>query len=152
MEDDEAIPKSQSLNPAGLLRSAYNISQLVFAPHNFSKRTSARNDNFFSSFQMKTILITNGHVVDPANKINKICDVLIQDGKIKKVGKNIKVEADEVIDAKNKLVTPGLVDIQVHFREPGREDKETIETGLRAALAGGVTSVVTMPNTTPVTD
>ena len=60
--------------------------------------------------------------------------------------------ADEVIDAKGLLVTPGLIDLQVHFREPGREDKETLETGSRKAIAGGITSVVTMPNLTPVAD
>lgn len=100
----------------------------------------------------QTILIKNGHVIDPANNIDGVMDVLIKDGKIAEVGESITEKADQTVDAKGLLVTPGFVDIHVHFREPGREDKETIETGLRAALAGGVTSVVTMPNTTPITD
>lgn len=100
----------------------------------------------------QTILIKNGHVIDPANKVDKITDILIKEGKIKAVRKNIKTKAEKTIDATGMIVTPGFVDIHVHLREPGREDKETIETGLRAALAGGVTSVVTMPNTTPITD
>ncbi len=101
---------------------------------------------------MKTLLIKNGRVIDPANNIDEKLDLLIKDGKIAKIEKNISENADEIIDAKNLVVTPGLIDIQVHFREPGREDKETLETGSRAALAGGITSVVTMPNTTKVTD
>lgn len=100
----------------------------------------------------QTILIQNGHVIDPANKRDGVMDVLIKDGKIEEVQKSIKTKADSTIDASNMIVTPGLIDIHVHLREPGREDKETIETGLKAALAGGITSVVTMPNTTPVTD
>ncbi len=98
------------------------------------------------------ILIKNGRIIDPANSVNEVADVLVENGKIKKIEKNITEEAEKVIDATNLVVTPGLIDLQVHFREPGREDKETIETGSRAALKGGVTSVVTMPNTTPVVD
>ena len=97
-------------------------------------------------------LIKNGRIVDPANGRDEILDVLIQDGKIKKVDKNITVKADKTLDVKNLTVTPGLIDMQVHFREPGREDKETLETGSQAALAGGITSVVTMPNSTPAAD
>lgn len=101
---------------------------------------------------MSTLLIKNGHVIDPANKIDAANDIYVENGKIKEVAKSIDKEADEVIDAKGLTVTPGLIDMQVHFREPGREDKETIETGSMAALAGGVTSVVVMPNTTPAAD
>jgi dihydroorotase len=102
---------------------------------------------------MKTILLRAGHVVDPSQKIDGVMDVLLRDGKIAELAPMIDPsQADEVIDVSGKLVTPGLVDIHVHLREPGREDKETIETGLRAALNGGVTSVVSMPNTTPITD
>lgn len=99
-----------------------------------------------------TTLIINGHVIDPANNIDSVMDILIKDGKIGSVGRNIKIKTENIIDADGMIVTPGLIDIHVHLREPGREDKETIETGLRSALAGGVTSVVSMPNTTPVTD
>lgn len=102
---------------------------------------------------MKNILLQGGHVVDPSQGVDGVMDVLLVDGKIADVSPMIDPsQADEVIDVSGKLVTPGLVDIHVHLREPGREDKETIETGLRAALHGGVTSVVSMPNTTPVTD
>ncbi len=100
----------------------------------------------------KSILIQNGHVVDPANQVDGPADVFIQDGKIQKVGKGLKVKADQVIDAKGKIVTPGLVDIHVHLREPGFEYKETIATGTLAAVAGGVTSVACMPNTNPPID
>jgi dihydroorotase len=94
------------------------------------------------------LLIKNGHVIDPANKINKICDVLIADEKFVEVGR-IKKPVANVIDATGKLVVPGLIDIHVHFREPGDEEEETIASGSAAAVAGGFTSVVCMPNTTP---
>ncbi len=99
-----------------------------------------------------SLLITNGHIIDPANKVNEVSDLLIEKGSIAKIGKNLKAKADKTIDAKGLLVTPGLIDLQVHFREPGLEGKETLETGSRAALAGGVTSVVTMPNTGQTSD
>jgi dihydroorotase len=101
---------------------------------------------------MKSILIQNGRVIDPANKIDGEYDILIEGGKISQVAKKISKKAQQVIDAKGLLVTPGLIDMQVHFREPGREDRETLETGSLAALAGGITSVVTMPNLNPVAD
>jgi dihydroorotase len=94
------------------------------------------------------LLIKNGHVIDPANKINKKCDVLIADEKFIEVG-HVKKEVANVIDATGKLVVPGLIDIHVHFREPGDEEEETIASGSAAAVAGGFTSVVCMPNTTP---
>src|SRR3989344_2093370 len=95
---------------------------------------------------MSTLLIHGGHIIDPKNGLDGVMDILIRDGKIAQVGKGLKEKADKSVDAKGLIVTPGLVDMHVHFREPGREDKETLETGSRAALAGGVTSVVTMPN------
>ena len=79
-------------------------------------------------------------------------DILIENGKIKKVGKTIAEKADKEIDAKGKIVCPGLIDVHVHFRQPGYEYKETIETGLRAALKGGFTGVCPMPNTNPIAD
>jgi dihydroorotase len=100
---------------------------------------------------MSTLLIQNGRVVDPKNGIDAIQDIFIENGKIAALGKT-KGKADTTVDATGLVVTPGLVDIHVHFREPGREDKETLETGSMAALAGGVTSVVVMPNTNPVAD
>jgi len=98
------------------------------------------------------ILIKNGRVVDPANKLDEVLDILIENGKISKVAKNIKNGAGETIDATGKIVMPGIVDMHVHLREPGREDKETIASGTRAALKGGVTSVLAMPNTNPAID
>ena len=101
---------------------------------------------------MSTLLIHGGHVIDPKNGLDEVADILVRDGKVAKVGKGIKEKADKDIDAKGLTVTPGLIDMHVHFREPGREDKETLETGSKAALAGGITSVVTMPNLSPVAD
>ena len=98
------------------------------------------------------LLIKNGRVVDPANNLDEICDILIENSKISKVAKNIKIDADNTIDATGKIVIPGLVDMHVHLREPGREDKETVATGIQAALCGGVTSVLAMPNTQPPID
>lgn len=95
------------------------------------------------------LLIKNGRIIDPANGIDKKCDVLIADGKIAEVG-NIKKTVQTVIDAEGKIVTPGLIDIHVHFREPGDEEEETIASGSMAAVAAGFTSVVCMPNTNPV--
>src|SRR3989344_5179437 len=101
---------------------------------------------------MSTLLIHGGHVIDPKNGLDGVVDILVRDGKVAKAGKGLKEKADKDIDAKGLTVTPGLIDIHVHFREPGREDKETLETGSKAALAGGITSVVTMPNLSPVAD
>jgi dihydroorotase len=94
------------------------------------------------------LLIKNGRVIDPANSIDKECDVLIVDETIAEVGK-VEKPAQTIIDATGKLVTPGLIDIHVHFREPGDEEEETIASGSAAAVAAGFTSVVCMPNTKP---
>jgi dihydroorotase len=97
------------------------------------------------------LLIKNGRVIDPANGIDKKCDVLIADSKIAEVGSVTKT-VQTIIDAEGKLVTPGLIDIHVHFREPGDEEEETIASGSMAAVAAGFTSVVCMPNTNPVVE
>ncbi|MHC4618461.1 MAG: dihydroorotase [Planctomycetota bacterium] len=94
------------------------------------------------------LLIRNGRVIDPANGVDGKVDVLIVDGTIAEVGK-VDKPPQRVIDAAAKLVTPGLIDIHVHFREPGDEEEETIASGSTAAVAGGFTSVVCMPNTNP---
>ncbi len=99
-----------------------------------------------------SLLIQNGWVVDPKNNIDGKMDILIEDGVIKEVAPSINATADQVINAEGKTVAPGLVDLHVHFREPGLEYKEDIETGSRAAAKGGVTTVVCMPNTSPVID
>ena len=102
---------------------------------------------------MANFLIRNGHVIDPANNVDEVMDILIEDRIISKVGVGLKpTPTDVVINAEGELVLPGLVDMHVHLRQPGREDKETIESGCQAAARGGVTSVCTMPNTQPVTD
>ena len=99
------------------------------------------------------ILIKNGHVVDPANNIDEKLDILIKDGIISEVGKDIQTNPFvTVIDAEGKIVAPGLIDLHVHFREPGYEYKEDIESGSAAAARGGVTTVVCMPNTNPTID
>ncbi len=100
---------------------------------------------------MKT-LIKNGRVVDPSQNLDAVMDVLVEDGKIKTLGANITEEADEVYDASGLVVTPGLVDVHTHMREPGLEAKEDIISGTQAAAAGGVTTVACMPNTKPVVD
>ena len=101
---------------------------------------------------MERVLIRNGHIIDPANNVDEVGDVLIVDGKIAQVGGNLAENVNNVIDATDLTVTPGLIDIHVHLREPGFEHKETIATGTAAAAAGGFTSVVCMANTSPVTD
>jgi dihydroorotase len=100
---------------------------------------------------MKT-LIKNGRVVDPANGVDDTLDVLIEDGKIAKLGRDIPKTGAEVIEAAGKIVAPGFIDMHVHLREPGREEAETIKTGTEAAAAGGFTAVACMPNTNPVND
>ena len=98
-----------------------------------------------------SILIKNGRVLDPANNIDAVMDVLIENGIIVKTGQNLQSTAD-IIDAKNMWVTPGLIDMHVHLRDPGGRHKETIITGTRAAAAGGFTTICPMANTDPVTD
>jgi len=99
------------------------------------------------------LLIKKGRVLDPASKTDDTMDILIKDGKINSIEKNLLAkEKIEVINAKGKLVVPGLIDVHTHLREPGYEYKETIKTGSEAAAAGGFTSIVCMPNTMPVND
>ncbi len=101
---------------------------------------------------MDSVLIQNGHIIDPANSVDEVGDLLIIDGKIAQIGRNLTTDVSNKIDATSLAVTPGLIDIHVHLREPGFEHKETIATGTAAAAAGGFTSVVCMANTSPVTD
>ena len=101
--------------------------------------------------EAKSLLVKGGRVVDPANNLDEVRDVLIEGGKISAVSKKIKKEA-KIIDATGKLVMPGFIDMHVHLREPGREDEETIETGTSAAVHGGFTGIACMPNTTPPID
>lgn len=101
---------------------------------------------------MTRLLIRNGRLLDPASKLDRIADVLIQDGKVAAIGLNLDPAGAEVFDASEMLVAPGFIDMHVHLREPGFEHAESIESGSRAAAAGGFTSVCCMPNTLPVND
>lgn len=98
------------------------------------------------------LLIKNGHVLDPATGKDGNFDILIEDGKIRRVAPDILVKSDQVLDANGCYVMPGLIDLHVHLREPGFEHKETIWSGARAAARGGFTTICAMPNTKPVTD
>ena len=95
------------------------------------------------------LLIKNGRVMDPMSGLDQVCDVLVEGKKIVKIGQNLEVAGAQVLDASGLVVAPGLVDIHVHFREPGQTHKEDIHTGALAAAAGGFTTVVMMANTNP---
>ncbi len=102
------------------------------------------------------LLIRNGRLIDPAHRRDEVTDILIENGKIGRIGKSLKPDGPksetQIIDGTDQWVVPGFVDLHVHLREPGFEYKETIKTGTEAAAAGGFTSVCCMPNTNPVND
>ena len=98
------------------------------------------------------LLLKGGRVVDPARRYDKAADVLLADGRVAQVGARLPARDAEVVDVTGLVVCPGFIDIHTHLREPGREDKETIASGTRAAAAGGFTAVCAMPNTDPVND
>lgn len=99
-----------------------------------------------------TILIKNGRLINPSEKLDKVMDIFVEDGIIKEKAESIEKQADTVIDAAGCYVMPGLIDLHVHFRDPGLTYKEDIETGSKAAAKGGFTTVCCMPNTKPVVD
>ena len=102
---------------------------------------------------MRPLLIRGGRVIDPRHGTDGVRDVLLRDGAVAEVGERLPVDpAAQVIDAAGRWVVPGLIDVHVHLREPGEEGKETVLTGARAAVAGGFTAVVAMPNTRPPND
>ena len=100
----------------------------------------------------KEVLLKGGQILDPLTKTNVKRDILIKDGKIKAIGEIKSSKSAQIIDCKDLIITHGFCDVHAHFREPGREDKETLETGSMAALAGGFTRVCVMPNTNPPID
>ncbi len=101
----------------------------------------------------RPLLLTGGLVIDPSQDLQDVVDVLLEDGRIEAVGSDLGTpDGAEVLDCEGLVVSPGLIDVHSHLREPGREDVETIATGARAAAAGGFTAVCAMPNTDPVTD
>jgi dihydroorotase len=101
---------------------------------------------------MTILCIRNGHVIDPSQGIDQVTDLWIREDRIVGTGPRPELHAERTIDATARIVSPGLIDMHVHLREPGREEDETIATGTAAALAGGVTSVACMPNTEPAID
>jgi dihydroorotase len=98
------------------------------------------------------LLLKGGRVVDPAAGLDLVADMVVRDGRIVEIGKDLKIPKGETIECAEKVVLPGLVDVHAHLREPGREDEETVFSGTRAAAHGGFTAVCAMPNTEPVAD
>src|SRR5437899_1836245 len=101
---------------------------------------------------MNTLRIANGRVIDPSQNLDQITDVWIRGEHLIGLGPQPNLHPAQTIDARGKIVCPGLIDMHVHLREPGREEDETIATGTASAIAGGVTSVACMPNTEPPID
>ena len=102
---------------------------------------------------MATLLIRNGHVIDPAQSLDGPVDLLIEDGLIRQAAPSISpAGVDRVVEARGLTVIPGLVDMHVHLRDPGLTEKEDIHTGCNAAVIGGITSLLCMPNTKPPAD
>jgi dihydroorotase len=101
---------------------------------------------------MRKLIIRNGRVVDPASGLDAVADVLIEEDRIAAVGERLQVSGAEKFDASGLIVAPGFIDMHVHLREPGFEYAETIESGARAAAAGGFTTICCMPNTSPIND
>ena len=102
---------------------------------------------------LQPILFRGARLVDPAQGIDEVLDVLVAEGKVARIGADLEgPEGAKIESSEGLILTPGLIDVHVHLREPGGEHKETIETGAQAAAAGGFTSICAMPNTDPVVD
>ena len=101
---------------------------------------------------MEKMLIRGGRVIDPANGVNQIADLLIENGKVAAIGENLDAQGAKVLDAAGKVVAPGFIDMHCHLRDPGQEYKEDLISGTKAAARGGFTGVCCMPNTHPVND
>ena len=101
----------------------------------------------------RDVLLKGGRIVDPSQQMDMVGDVLLRDGRVESCGPALgTVDDAELIDCRNLVIAPGLIDVHVHLREPGREDVETVATGAQSAAAGGFTGICAMPNTKPVTD
>jgi dihydroorotase len=98
------------------------------------------------------LLLKNGRLVDPETGIDGVADMMVRDGRIVEIGQDLSIPKGQTIECAEKIVVPGLVDLHTHLREPGREDKETVASGTRAAAHGGFTAVCAMPNTNPICD
>ena len=101
---------------------------------------------------MEQLLICNARILDPSQQMDQIGDILLEGGRIAKIGQGLKAPGATVIEAKGLCAVPGLIDMHIHLRDPGFTHKEDILTGCQAAAAGGFTAVCCMPNTNPVTD
>ncbi len=116
-------------------------------------RLRCQSDSMYGQCSMSSLLLQGGRVIDPANGCDQVADLLISDRKIADVGSGLESPEDaDIVDCTGQVVCPGLIDLHVHLREPGQTAKETIATGSAAAAAGGFTSLVCMPNTTPAID
>lgn len=102
--------------------------------------------------RLNRILLKNGRVIDPKSKFDRVADVLVEGNKIQRIERNLKAEGAKVIDVTGMIVCPGFIDLHCHLRDPGRPDEETIESGAKAAVAGGFTTICCMPNTEPPID
>src|SRR5207247_2343836 len=111
-----------------------------------------RERGFSREHALTSLLIKNGRIIDPASNLDQVSDLLIENGKVTRIEKDIRHPVDQRLDASALIVAPGFIDLHVHLREPGREDEETIESGSQAAAAGGFTTICCMPNTNPVND
>jgi dihydroorotase len=101
---------------------------------------------------LSSLLIKNGRIIDPCSNVDQVSDLLIENGKVSRIERDIQAPGTPCLSATGLIVAPGFIDIHVHLREPGREDEETIESGSQAAAAGGFTSICCMPNTDPIND
>src|SRR2546425_12695795 len=101
---------------------------------------------------MRPLVLRGGRVIDPSRGLDQTTDLLLQDGKIAGIGTGLSAPEADVRDVTGKVVAPGLVDVHVHLREPGNEDEETVASGARAAVAGGVPAGCAMPHPYPVAD
>jgi dihydroorotase len=98
------------------------------------------------------LLIKGGTIIDPSQEVEEIADLFVENGRVSEIGKELHTEGAEIFNASGLKVSPGFIDLHVHLREPGEEYKETIASGVKAAVAGGFTSICAMPNTKPVND